>query len=273
MGSRRESSMRGRVHRALIVCVAAAASLAACHSTPKAEIPTADAAPLAMRAFGDTAAYGMQVLKLDRQKEVATVALRSPAELIVLSVIPGREIELIVPGEVANAGHTSFKQGVSSIQMARWEHSVRPANADHDAQAAMEYNRCISRAQAAARAAAQKRRPVKRDSTGKIIDDGRSGDPSVNEFQLERAYEAACSNQDKSYLNKPAPPVRMPPRPAADRYLVVLASSTPLTAVQLGERLAGLTAVGSDVSTTIEAIAAGLYAGLPGTWSGGYVAW
>jgi hypothetical protein len=65
----------------------------------------------------------------------------------------------------------------------------------------------------------------------------------------------------------------MLPRTPADRYLVVLASSSRLTSAQLAERLSTLTAVGSDVATTIEALASGLYVGLPGTWSGGYVAW
>ena len=56
MERRRESSTRDRVQRALIASVAVVASLAACRSTPKTEAPTvAPAAPLAMRAFGDTA--------------------------------------------------------------------------------------------------------------------------------------------------------------------------------------------------------------------------
>ena len=115
----------------------------------------------------------MQLLSLDREKEVAKVSLRAPAELIVLSVIPGKEIELIVPGDLAKSSRASIAKGVSSIQMARWADSPRPENASNDAQAAMEYKRCKQQAQATAKRKAQASRPVRRDSTGKIIDDGR----------------------------------------------------------------------------------------------------
>jgi hypothetical protein len=255
-------------HHARTVVAATSMSLVACHANPNTDAPSA--APLAMRAFGDTAAYGMQVLSLDREKEVAKVSLRTPAELIVLSVIPGKEIELIVPSDLAKSSRASFDKGVSSIKMARWDDSPRPANASNDAQAAMEYNRCIQQAQATATRMAQARRPVRRDSTGKVIDDGMGASP---EMDVLSRLERNCDRLDASMQNRPADAVRMPPRPPADRYLVVLASSAALTPVQLGERLSSLTAVGSDVATTIEAIAAGLYAGFPGKWSGGYVAW
>lgn len=224
-----------------------------------------------MRAFGDTARYGLQVVSFDRQKEVAKVSLRAPAELIVLAVIPGREIELIVPSDLARSSHASFGKGVSNIQMARWEDTPRSSTAAGDAQRAAEYNRCVVQAEATARRMAAARRPVKRDSTGKVIEGTEPGGADISDVSQ---LTAQCSKLDPNRSsNRPPPPVRMPPRTAADRYLVVLASSMPFTSAQLGERLATLTAVGSDVSTTIEAIAAGLYAGLPGGWSGGYVAW
>jgi hypothetical protein len=270
MGSRRERHMRRRRHPSLIIAVASVAVLAACHAKPNTGNPSA--APLAMRSFGDTAAYGVQVLSLDREKEVAKVALRTPAQLIVLAVIPGREIELIVPSDLAKSSRGSFSKGVSSIDMGRWDVS-QPADATSDARAAMEYNRCLQQAQAAARREAQARRPVRRDSTGKIIDDGR-GSSTADEMEILARLERQCDRYDADQKRKSAAvPVRMPARAPADRYLVVLASSTPLTGAELGARLSTLTAVGSDVATTIEAIASGLYAGLPGTWSGGYVAW
>ena len=268
MVSLRDPRVRRRTSRTLIAALAAT-TLAACHGKPKTETPIA-AAPVDMRTFGDTATFGVQVLSFDRQKEVAKVSLRAPAELIVLAVIPGREIELIVPSDLSKSSHASFKKGASDINMSRWDDSPRPASASDDAQRFREYNRCMQNAQATARRMAQAKRPVKRDSTGKVIEGSESGGTDLDQLtQLERQ----CDRLDANMSNRTPPPVRMPPRTPADRYLVVLASSTPLTAIQLGERLGALTAVGSDVATTIEAIAAGLYAGLPGTWSGGYVAW
>ncbi|MBL0169174.1 MAG: hypothetical protein IPP90_00385 [Gemmatimonadaceae bacterium] len=52
-----------------------------------------------------------------------------------------------------------------------------------------------------------------------------------------------------------------------------MTSSSPIPLSQLYERLATLTAVAPDVATTIEAIAAGLFVGVKGTWGGYFVAW
>jgi hypothetical protein len=150
MESLRDPHVRRRTRRALIAVFAAATTLAACHGKPKTDTTIA-AAPVDMRTFGDTATYGVQVLSFDREKEVAKVSLRVPAELIVLAVIPGREIELIVPSDLAKSTHTSFSKGVSNISMARWDRSPPPTEAS-DARRAMEQNRCMQNAEAAAEA-------------------------------------------------------------------------------------------------------------------------
>ena len=47
----------------------------------------------------------------------------------------------------------------------------------------------------------------------------------------------------------------------------------PLSELDLNERLASLSTVAQDVSTAIEAVAAGLFVGHPGSWAGYYVSW
>ncbi len=258
------ASVRLRV--ALTVAVAAMVTLAACHNTSTSQPPVP---PPVAHAFGDTATYGVQVLSLDAEHEVATVSLQAPASLIVLAVVPGREIELILPAETARG---TFPKGTATLDMRRFDVSNRPVDANAELQAMQAYGRCMAQAQAQARRMAQARRPVKRDSTGKVIDDGRG--PSTEGDDLMR-LERSCDRLDvtASNANRKAPPVRLPPRAPADRYLLVLASSEPVSYAQVGERLGTLTAVGSDVATTLEAIASGMYAGMPGRWSGVYVAW
>ncbi len=46
-----------------------------------------------------------------------------------------------------------------------------------------------------------------------------------------------------------------------------------MTGQQIEQRLGTLTTTASDVALTIEAIAAGLYAGLPGRFAGAYATW
>jgi hypothetical protein len=66
---------------------------------------------------------------------------------------------------------------------------------------------------------------------------------------------------------------RLPARAPADRYLVVLSSSSGVSLVALNERLSQLTTVGSDVATTIEAIAAGIFIGYAEHWGGAFIPW
>lgn len=262
------SARRRQSLRAALIVAGAVTSFTACHHSAASE---PGSPPLVSHAFGDTATYGIKILSLDRQREVAKVSLGAPSELIVLAVVPGREIELIVPSELPmQAPHGTYAKGVATVGMQRYDDQPRPVDASADAQARLAYNRCMQQVQAAAQRLAQSRRQVKRDSTGKVIEDS-GRDPTADLDQVAR-MERQCDRYDTT-TNRTAPPTRMPARAPADRYLVVLASSSRLSVDQVGERLTTLTAVGSDVATTIEAIAAGLYAGLPGKWSGTYVAW
>jgi hypothetical protein len=207
------------------------------------------------RSFGDTVAVKVQLLSLDPVDEVARVSLGASAYLVVLGVRPGREIELIAPEERAPTRSTGA--GAATLSLRRYEEPSPDANL----RAEVEYERCVAVAEEAARRREQAR-TAKRDSAGRVIPG--SGRSSV---------QAPVVSHNCRRPTTPAKRVRMAPRAAADRYLVVLASSQPIPYAQLSARLETLTAVAPDVATTIEAIAAGIYAGHPGAFSGTFVSW
>jgi hypothetical protein len=226
-------------------------SQAACRA-PK----SASAAPLAAsRSFGDTAAVKIQLLSLNPSDEVARLTLGNPAYLVVLGVRPGREIELISPVESQSARSTGA-DGVT-LSLRRYEAPSPDANLRAEA----EYERCVAAAEGAARRREQAR-TARKDSSGRVIPG--SGTSS--------ASTPAVGNNCRP-PGAQVKPVRLPRRPPGERYLVVLASTQPIAYAQLSARLETLTAVAPDVATTIEAIAAGIYAGQPGAFSGSYVLW
>lgn len=227
------------------------ASLGACH-TPK----PAPVAPLVnSRSFGDTNTIRVQLLSLDPADEVARATLGANAYLVVLGVRPGREIELIAPQEQQAARSTGA--GSVTLSLRRYEAPSPDANLRAEA----EYDRCVAAAEGAARRREQSR-TAKRDSSGRVIPG--SGTSSVT----SPAAGNSCRRPTAQVK-----PVRLAPRVPGERYLVVLASTQPIDYAQLSARLETLTAVAPDVATTIEAIAAGIYAGHPGAFSGTYVSW
>ncbi len=260
---------------ASVLALVLVALVASCRSGARASVSPSESPGAARnarvvppgQAFGDTAAFEVQILSLDRVTEQASVTTRNGKNLIVLAVVPGREIEIIAPG--ASSMRRGKAKGVYGIDLRRVDDSMRPADANETAREQLAYDRCMSQAAATAKRIGQQR-VVKRDSTGKVISEGsRSGSSDADQ---QRGLEAPC-NRLASNSSARQPATFLPARPPADRYLVVLASTSPLPLAQLYERLATLTAVAPDVATTIEAIAAGLYVGARGTWSGYYVAW
>ena len=230
-------------------------------STTGASTPSA---LLAGHAFGDAATVRtMHVLSFDPAKEQVRVSTTNPKNLIVLAVVPGREIEVVQPGD-----YPIRRERVKdefTIDMRRASDEITPEDAAAIARARLAYDRCVRQADAtAARIAQQKARSVRRDSTGKVIGGGTAAPDMVDTRSCDRLSQNSAVKRTPTFL-----PVRTP----ADRYLVVLTSTSPISRTQLYERLATLTAVAPDVATTIEAIAAGLYVGVKGAWGGYFVAW
>ena len=148
--------------------------------------------------------------------------------------------------------------------MQRFEVSTRPVGPEGEARARQAYDQCQMRRVAELRRAAAASRAVRRDSTGKSV-----GAP----MSTERESPLSTCDRFSEPAGKKVFMQALPPREPRERYLVVLSSSSPVTELELNERLSTLTTIASDVSLTIEAIAAGIYAGKVGAWGGSYVSW
>ncbi len=242
--------------RQTLLVVGLSLSVVACHRGAA----NAPAPALVSHAFGDTATFGLRLLTLDPVDESARARIGASTYLVVLAVRPGRDIELVAPAEHAQLRTQSA--GNVSLSLRRYEAPSPDAARDADARAALDYDRCVAAADAAARRQARAR-TARKDSTGKPIPGSGSSD-----YIPDRSVGHGCRP-----VQKKVEPRRLPPREPAERYLVILASSQPIPFAQLNARLETLTAVAPDVATTIEAIAAGLYAGFPGTFAGVYTTW
>jgi hypothetical protein len=147
--------------------------------------------------------------------------------------------------------------------------AVDPSTAaERAAIAQSEYNRCVDRAEAAARArSARSRPPVKRDTAGRVIQS--SIDAQSEHDMRTGGVDATTVRNCRTNADKIGSAQKSPRQ--GEHYLVVLSSSSPYSGTELAERIAGLAVTGSDVPTTIEAIAAGLFVGRARSWSGYYV--
>ncbi len=242
--------------------------LAGCHSAATSKpIVLTNGVEVRGKGFGDTLAFRPRIIAIDRVDERAAVTLATPAHIVLLGIIPGREIELIDPADPM----TSSKKlgGTFAISMQRFEVDAAAAAAS-EKRRSDDARRCEAESRARQQQAERNaKNSQKRDSSGRII----SG-PSMAEAAIAGSTDTrGCSVQRSSSYSEKTPRKRIAPRTAADRYLVMLVSSSPVSWEFLNERLATLTAVGADAATTIEAIAAGLYVGTEGKWAGYFVAW
>ncbi len=272
---------RAGVHRIHAVAVSCAlfGMLTACHR-PMASVPSTSAnvaaplptlPPMPGHAIGDPAASPVRVISLDTVKEIATISLDARGNLIVLEVMPGRDIEVLYPSAAKPA--TTQRVGHVSVDLGRYEKVSRYTDAERAARARQVIADCETRRAAAARrAAAEAARAVRRDSSGKIVS------TSTPTYADSRDDLAPCDRltpnaRGLALLGDEYKIVRLPPRTPSERYLVALASQTPISLVEINQRLAGFTAVAPDVASTIEAIATGIFAGRESAWTGYYVSW
>lgn len=243
--------------------VVLAAAAGACTSTPPARTVdrTSDrtnVGPLpAVQRFGDSTVWRITLLDFSAIEERAVIDIEPSAHLIVLAVRPGRDIELILPDETNSAAVK--KRGRLALSLTRYIQGNPDANTAAEAQAEMAFERCVANAQNTAERAARAR-AQRRDSSGR-----QAATPAVS------SAGAGCR---KPTVARSASKRRaLPPREPSERYLVVLTSSSALSVEQINTRLETLTTVAPDVATTIEAIAAGLFAGVPGTFTGLFTNW
>ena len=218
------------------------------------------------RTIGDPLAPAVRVMSLDTLRERATVSLSMNGTIIVLEVMPGRDIEVLYPS--TRFPSTLRKAGTHTFDLGRYEDVPRYTARELAERARQALAACEARLRAQASRAAAAARAVKRDSTGKII----SSPPGV----IDQRDVDSCdrlSAGDANPLRSELKSVRLPRREPRERYLVVLAANEVVSIVDLNRRLTEFTAIGSDAATTIHAIATGVYGGRDKGWAGYYVAW
>ena len=207
------------------------------------------------RSIGDTAAFRPRILEINRLSNRVTYDLAAPAYVIMLAVVPGKTIEPV--GEIL-AGTTEAQPGLHKVTVGgpRETASQPPSWTIQDQ---TDYDRCV----AASRRALPKKRIVKTDSTGKqTVETTQDVEDPMQESQAERRCEAAVNRRPRPVTPSPG-----------DRYLVLLASSTPMTLVELLARLDATTVTAEDVPSTISSIAEALYVDRKAIWSGYYARW
>ena len=263
--------------------VALLLALAACHQgrpvsnaksgpvvAESSRLATRPAKPLVGRSLGDAEAPAVRIVALDPIAESATVTLAKPGYVIVLEVMPGHDIEIIYPTTAKPPRQKGA--GPFTIDLGRLAQVPRYSNAERDARTRQAISNCEAQRAAEARRVAAAARAVRRDSTGKVI-----GGQSPEVFDT-RDLGAPCdhlspNSKGAAALREDYTTARLPRREPRERYLVVLAAAAPISLVELNLRLTGFTAVATDVATTIEAIATGIFAGREHAWSGYYVSW
>ncbi|MCC6242341.1 MAG: hypothetical protein IT353_05845 [Gemmatimonadaceae bacterium] len=248
--------LRETLRLALRVCLLSSAAGACGGTSAKSARLRETVAPLpAVQRFGDTTARRLALLEFSAATERATVHLDRAANLVVLAVRPGRDIELLAPSEQDRA--VTMRKGSVAFSFTRFEAANPDANTVAELQAELAYERCVANAQNVA----------ERDARARAQRGG------------SRAPAPPPTSVSTAGCRKPPPSrpaskrIALPAREPAERYLVVLASDHSLSLADLNARLATLTTTAPDVATTIEAIAAGLYAGVPGTYTGLYTTW
>lgn len=261
---RRTSRARAALRLGALAALALPALVAACRPAPLNPWVSVPSARFSGRAFGDTATVRATIVAMDTVREVAVYTLSAPAHLVVLDVRPGVSIDQLHP--IAGARSVLQDAGEHMVSLldtsAAHEEALRLAR--------LAYEQCVDGVEMKARTRQEPRPPLVRDSSGKVTAASAAARQRYDEAEssANRSDISACS---RAAVPKAARVARKGAR-VGEHYFVVLASRSPVSGTEVAERLKGLSVVGSDVATTIEAIGAGLFVGHAGPWSGYFVA-
>ena len=231
----------------------------ACASSLAAQRPPVGAA--VGTAIGDSLRFAVTIDSLDAARQVAWFAGRGSARFLVLAVVPGKDIELIVPD--GGTRRLIRERGRQRVDLSRTTQTVDAAlTSAAQAQARADYARCVAN-----RAAEQRRIELAAQRAQRKTDPNARAAPAVDPSR-DRLLPCSQLAATTRYVA-----TRLPPREPADRYLLVLAADQLPPMAELTVRLATLTAQAPDVRTTMEAIATGLLLGTRTPWGGRYLAW
>ena len=215
-------------------------------------------------AIGDSLRFAVTIDSLDAARQVAWFAGRGSVRFLVLAVVPGKDIELIVPD--GSTRRLIGERGGQRVDLSRTTQTVDAARtAGAQAQARADYARCVANRAAEQRRIelAAQRAQRKTDPNARVVEPSPAVDPSRDRLLPCSLLEATTRSVA----------TQLPPREPADRYLLVLAADRLPTMAELTVRLATLTAQAPDVRSTMEAVATGLLLGTRTTWGGRYLAW
>ncbi len=237
-----------RAPLAIMLCASIAVVVTGCHNISKGPL-------LSGFSVGDTVSFPLRITEFDPVQERVKVRIGRPANLIALEVFPGKSITIVdLPSSKSPRGYRELST-IDEVDPT----SVMTASA--------EYTRCVEDAArlAAPRPQAPRRPPVKRDPSGKALP-GQSTEPTYEKTldtpvpteQIKSACRARV-NELRRALNKQLD---------VERYVLILASDANFTRDQLIERLSSLSVVASDVRSTMDAIATGIFAARAEKWSG-----
>ena len=236
--------------------VAVAASLGACHPGPT----RLDVSPSAGAVVGDTTAFGPRLLAVDGKSHTVTFRVDAPAQVILVSVIPG---ESAVPVGALTSDTTRAEPGTHVMRFIEGPTSLIATTGPmrSASQPQVDVDRCVR----VGTARLPKRRAVRTDSAGKtFVDPEPELDDPHAAIDVERACEANFNRPQVSAVSG---------APAPTRYLVLLASNTPLMLADAIKRFEAMRNIPGDVPTTVEAVASALYGDRNGIWSAHYVRW
>ncbi|MEP6780199.1 MAG: hypothetical protein ABJC26_09940 [Gemmatimonadaceae bacterium] len=237
--------------RATTLALLSMLSVLACHHAPTPVAPR-----LVGTAVGDISAYQVDFLSLDPVQGRLRYRLGAAAYVVLLEVTPGKSIHLIAPNTLQTPSKENAGSHLTDIQtMAALDEAAGAAQDEYEAC----YNNGIQ-------AATPKPTiiPAKRDKDGKIIVPASVTTPTGPPGGVAQSIANRCQTIRNERLRTSSL------RQSGERYLVLLASDVSMNSAQLLDRLSQMNVVASDVRSTIEAIALGLYINRPAVWSGYY---
>jgi hypothetical protein len=228
--------------------------LGACHQGPA---PRANIGPNAGQSIGDTAAFGERLLNIDARGPSVTFQVTAPAQVLLVSITPGVSA---VPIGALTSDTTLAAPGIHTMKFVPEPRASSPAPsvASWGSLDQTDYDRCVR----ARTRGLVKKRVVRTDSTGKTsVEMTNEPDDPQQEVDVERRCEANVNNRLKSHTS------------ARPRFLVLMASNTPLMLSEAIQRFETMRSIPIDVTLAVNAVASTLYGDRRGTWSANYIAW
>ena len=231
-------------------------ALGACHhgaGSSGAHPISGDVGPISGYVVGDTAAFAPRLLNVDQKHGRVTFEVNAPAHVLLVSVIPG---ESAVPVGALPDG-TIAEAGTQTVPVIAGQ-TMPTSNATWGSLDQQDYEQCVTRGQRSL----PKRQVVRTDSTGKVIERSEEPYDPREEVDVERRCETRVNNRARAQAT-----------PAANRYLVLMASNMPMVLADVIRRFEEMRNIPTDVPSVVSAVAADLYGDRKGIWSAYYVRW